>query len=255
MSRPPAQYLLRFDDLCPTMDRARWERFLPLLRQHRLSPILAVVPENADADLDRNEPDPDFWEQMRQLEAFGTTIGLHGYRHVCATRGRSLIPMHEWTEFAGAMEEKQREWIRSGLAKLRAEGLHPRIWVAPRHGFDKTTLRVLRGEGIDAISDGFATEPFQHLGVAWIPQQLWEPVAKPSGVWTICLHANSATDAQVRDLQSFLERHSAQFTSVDRLLREWPARERTMGDRLFHARLLLRIRVARLRRRWGSLQT
>ena len=249
MSARPAQYLLRFDDLCPTMDRARWERYLRLIQRFGLRPILAVVPENRDPDLECDSPDAGFWEGMRRLEAAGATIGLHGYQHLCETHGRSLIPLHAQTEFAGAEESTQREWIRNGLAILRAQGLSPRIWVAPRHGFDFSTLRGLRAEGIQTVSDGFAEAPFQAHGAMWIPQQLWEPVEKQSGVWTICLHSNSATEEQVQRLECFLERFPAQFTSVDRVLAEWPFPRRTAADRIFHARLLLRIRVARLRRR------
>jgi len=251
MSARPAQYLLRFDDLCPTMPRARWERFLPLIRRFRLSPILAVVPENCDPDLELETPDAGFWTEMRELEAAGSAIGLHGYRHVCATRGQSLIPLHSETEFAGLPEATQRRWIQAGLAILRAEGLHPKIWVAPRHGFDLATLRALRSEGMEALSDGFAPAPFQEHGLTWIPQQLWGPVAKQSGLWTICLHANSATDEQVRALEDFLEKFAELFTSVNRVLAEWPERKRTLADRLFHQRLLARIRLARLRRRWS----
>jgi hypothetical protein len=251
MNQRPAQYLLRFDDLCPTMDRARWERFLPLIERNRLSPILAIVPENRDPDLERDPADPGFWQKIRQMEAAGAAIGLHGYTHRCETVGRSLIPLHRQTEFAGVAEPLQREWIRAGLARLGAEGLHPRIWVAPRHGFDQATLQALLGEGIDVLSDGFAQEPFQQHGVTWIPQQLWAPVAKTSGLWTICLHANSATDAQVRALESFVDRFAEQFTSVERVLTEWPRRTPAMADRLFHQRLVMRIRFARLRRRLG----
>ena len=146
-------------------------------------------------------------------------------------------------------EATQREWVRSGIAKLSGEGLHPRIWVAPRHGFDPATLRALREAGIETVSDGFAEAPFRAHGAMWIPQQLWEPLEKRSGLWTICLHPNSVTDEQVRALESFLERFSSQFTSVDRVLAEWPFPARTVADRIFHARLLLRIRLARLRRR------
>jgi len=251
MSVRPAQYLLRFDDLCPTMDRARWERFLPLIRRFGLCPILAVVPENQDPDLERDAPDRGFWEEMRQLAAAGAAIGLHGYRHLCEGHGRSLISLHARTEFAGVAEETQRERICDGIARLRAEALLPKLWVAPRHGFDQATLRVLHGEGIEVVSDGFAQAPFREHGAMWIPQQLWEPIEKRTGLWTICLHANSATDEQVRALGAFLERFSSQFTSVDRVLAEWPFPPRRVPDRIFHARLLLRIRLARLRRRWG----
>jgi len=251
MSARPAQYLLRFDDLCPTMHRTRWERFLPLIRRFRLSPILAVVPDNCDPELELEPPDEGFWAEMQELEKAGATIGLHGYRHSCVARGKSLIPLHEETEFAGLPQETQREWIRTGLAKLRTEGLQPKIWGAPRHGFDLATLRVLRGEGMNVLSDGFAAKPFQEHGVTWIPQQLWAPVSKKSGVWTICLHANSASDQQVRALEIFLERFAPQFTSVDRVLAEWPERSRTVADRLFHQQLVMRIRLARLRRKWA----
>lgn len=249
MSERTAQYLLRFDDLCPTMDRSRWKRYLRLIERFNLCPILAVVPENRDPELECESPDAGFWEGMRSLEAAGATIGLHGYKHLCETRGRSLIPLHNQTEFAGVDERTQREWIRSGIATLQKQGLSPRIWVAPRHGFDLATLRGLCAEGIQTVSDGFAKAPFRAHGTKWIPQQLWEPVEKESGLWTICLHPNSTTDAQVRRLESFLERFSAQFTSVDRVFAEWPFPARAAADRLFHARLLLRIRIARLRRR------
>jgi hypothetical protein len=251
MTAKPAQYLLRFDDLCPTMHRARWQRFVPLIERFRLKPILAVVPQNRDPDLELEPPNANFWQEMRQMEQAGAAIGLHGYTHVCNTRGRSRIPLHSQTEFAGVPEETQRAWIHAGLETLRSEGLNPSIWVAPRHGFDLATLRALRKEGIDALSDGFAPEPFQEHGISWIPQQLWAPAPKPSGLWTICLHANSAADGQVHELEAFLERNAAQFTSVERVLQEWPPRRRNLSDRIFHHRLTTRIALARLRRRWG----
>ena len=77
-----AQYLLRFDDLCPTMDQARWARFAALVARFKVQPILAVVPDNRDPELERDSPDEGFWEQMRALEDSGAAIGLHGYRHV-----------------------------------------------------------------------------------------------------------------------------------------------------------------------------
>ena len=254
MTREPAtaRYLLRFDDLCPTMDRGRWERFRALIERFGLRPILAVIPDNRDVGLDYDPPDPGFWEEMRALEAGGATIGLHGYRHLCEESGRSLIPMHGRTEFAGASLETQRSWIEAGLGMLRVQGLRPQVFVAPRHGLDAVTLRVLREEGIGLISDGLARRPFRDLGLVWIPQQVWGPVEKESGLWTICLHSNSATDEDVAVLEFFLERFSGQFTSVDRVLAEWPINERSFGDRCFHGWMVLRIRLGLLRRRVGG---
>jgi hypothetical protein len=249
-----AQYLLRLDDLCPTMDGGRWERYARLIERFELSPILAVVPENRDPELDREQADAGFWEKMRRLEAAGATIGLHGYRHVCEGMGRSLIPMHRRTEFAGIAREMQRAWIEAGMAVLRDRGLRPKIWVAPRHGFDAATLNILREAGMGLISDGFAERPFRERGLIWIPQQIWAPVEKGSGLWTICLHPNAATARDFAALEEFLEKFSAQFTSVDRVIAEWPIAERDLRARIFHGGMLLRIGMMRLRRRLSGFR-
>jgi hypothetical protein len=244
-----AQYLLRFDDLCPTMDGARWQRFVPMLRRFGIRPILAVVPDNQDPDLRYRPPDAGFWDEMCAMQAEGATIGLHGYQHVCEAEGRGLVPVHRRTEFAGAPRECQREWIRAGLTILKEHGLEARIWVAPRHGIDRRTLWVLREEGIGLISDGFARRPFRRGGITWIPQQLWGPVEKSRGLWTICIHANAAPDDAVRELEAFVTRFAGQFTCVERVLAEWAIAERSVTDRMFHQRMMMRIRMGQLRRR------
>jgi predicted deacetylase len=216
----PAQYLLRIDDLCPTVLQKRWRRILGLIEEFGIQPILAVVPDNQDPDLQLSPPDPEFWKQMRTLELAGASIALHGYRHLAKSRGRSLLALHRTTEFAGVPFETQRQWIHSGLEILRRHGLNPRIWVAPRHGFDAQTLHALRKEGIGALSDCFARVPFRRGGMIWIPQQLWEPVQKSHGLWTICAHPNTAADSFVDRFRAFLREHAAQFTSVERVLTE-----------------------------------
>jgi predicted deacetylase len=241
----PAHYLLRFDDLCPTHDRERWRRFLPILAEFRVKPILAVVPDNRDPELVVNEADRGFWAEMRELEADGASIGLHGFRHLWAARGRSLVPLHDESEFAGVPEAMQRQWIHEGLEILRDYGLNPTIWVAPRHGFDRATLRVLLQEGIGVLSDGFAQRPFLRGGVVWIPQQLWGPQHKRSGLWTICLHSNTATDAQIKDLREFLSQHRSQLTTVERVRAEFEATQLTLAEQIGQEAATIRIRTRR----------
>ena len=190
-----------------------------MIERYGIRPILAVIPENRDPQLELDEPDSEFWAKMRTLEAAGATIGLHGYRHICKIQGRSLLPFHRTSEFAGVPEETQSQWIQSGLDLLRGHGLSPRIWVAPRHGFDAATLRALRKQGIGLLSDGLARVPFTRHGLTWIPQQLWAPARKSSGLWTILVHANTAPGSLIHSLEAFLKLHSAQFTSVDRVPR------------------------------------
>jgi predicted deacetylase len=244
-----AQYLLRFDDLCPTMDRRRWERFVPLLERYGVRPILAVVPENRDPGLCMAPEDAGFWEEMRSWQGRGAAIGLHGYRHLCLSEGGSLVPLHRRTEFAGLSLETQRAWIAAGLRILRSNGLEAGVWVAPRHGSDRHTAEALLQAGIGVISDGLGRRPVRWHGAVWVPQQLWGPAEKADGVWTICLHANTATDAAVGELERFLERFAGQFTTVERLLAEWPVQERTVGDGWDASVALWRLRMRRWRRR------
>lgn len=245
----PAQYLLRFDDLCPTIERARWQRFQSLIEEFGIRPILAVIPDNQDYELNRSQPDPEFWARMRSMEAAGATIALHGYRHLCTSKGKSLVPLHNHSEFAGVPEEIQRQWIQEGLSVLRSYGLNPRIWVAPRHGFDLRTLQALRAEGISLLSDGLARVPFKRDGLTWIPQQLSRPVDKSKGLWTICVHTNTAHASLADSLHAFLRQHGAQFTSVDRVLAELHPAKLGPVERLYEAVALWRVKASRPRKR------
>jgi hypothetical protein len=247
--RAAAQYLLRFDDLCPTVSREGWRRCRAVIDEFQIQPILAIVPDNRDPELQAAPPDAEFWHQMQGMERAGAMIGLHGYRHLCANHGRSLVPIHRASEFAGLPAETQRAWIREGLRVLRDRGLDPKIWVAPRHGFDRNTLRALRSEGIQLVSDGFARRPFLRGGFVWIPQQLWAPLEKPDGLWTICVHPNSASEMQIAALRGFLRGHAPQFTSVDRMLAGSPLSELTVAERIDEKLALLRLRAARTKRR------
>jgi len=239
--RTPAQYLLRFDDFCPTMSHTRWNRFHMIIRAFGIRPILSVIPDNQNPELMLSQADPEFWMEMRQLERSGATIAMQGYRNVCASGGKSLIGAERKTEFAGVDERQQQEWIHTGLEILRGHGLTPRVFVAPHRGFDEATLRVLCVEGLLFLSDGFGRAPYLRGGVTWIPQQLSIPEHQSSGLWTIGIHTNSAPNTVVGKLGEFLRRYAGQLTSFQKVLAEYaPAqfgraerwRERVAGLRM-----------------------
>jgi predicted deacetylase len=238
-----AQYLLRFDDFCPTMSHTRWHRFLPIVRNFGIKPILSIVPDNQCRDLMLAEPNPDFWAHMKQLETAGATIAMQGFHNVWASRGRNLIGPVRETEFAGVDEGQQREWIRAGLAILRGHGLKPRLFVAPRRGFDDGTLRALCTEGLFFLSDGFGRTPFSKGGITWIPQQLSVPEYRSSGLWTISIHTNSAPNSTLGALGDFIRRYAAQFTSFERVLAEYVPTELGRSERWRETAAALRMRV------------
>jgi putative peptidoglycan lipid II flippase len=246
-----ARYLLRLDDLCPTMKRESWQRFEQLIEAFGLQPILAVVPDNQDPDLERDIADPDFWQKMRTLEARGAAIALHGLHHLPVGHGGGLLPLHQQSEFAGVKAETQLHWVDEGLHLLREHGLNPRLWVAPRHGSDRATLAALRAHGIEVVSDGFSQTPYRRMGLIWLPQQLWAPVVKQEGLWTICLHPNTATEEQMERLRSFVQEHAAQFVGIDAALTLFPPHVFGWQDLFAEKKRLVRIQLSRA---WGNLR-
>jgi predicted deacetylase len=251
----PAQYLLRIDDLCPTVHAQRWRRLRTLLEEFNVRPILAIVPANADRDLDASPTAPGFWRDMRAMQAAGAATALHGLTHVCSVRGRSLIPLHTSSEFAGATLDLQGERIARGLSIMRDHGLAPKLFVAPRHGFDRNTLLALREQGIGFISDGFARVPLVRFGVIWIPMQLWSPAPRKQGLWTICIHPNTTDDARFKELRSFLVRYAGQFTSFDRIVAESGPAHLGIFERSYELIATARLRLRHMRSRRAQKQS
>lgn len=244
------EYLLRFDDFCPTMNHGEWKKIADLLDEYGIKPIVAVVPDNQDPSLRVAPEDSSFWDRMNGLQANGYVIALHGYQHVCQVRGHSLVPLHDLTEFAGASETVQDYKLESGMRILQSHGLTPKVWVAPRHGFDHTTVKALRQLGIQTISDGFARYPFRRDEVLWIPQQLWEVREMGHGVWTVCYHPNTFTDRSFEQLRNFIETHHSQFTTVETIGQRWSDRRRSFADCIFDSfwrnRIIVRSRLSRV---------
>ena len=248
----PAQYLLRIDDLCPAVHAERWKRLRALVDEFSIRPILAVVPANRDHDLAASPPDLGFWNALRSMQTAGAAIALHGLNHDCSTHGRSLVPLHGTSEFAGLDLDAQRHHIARGLEILRSHCLEPKLFVAPRHGFDRDTLRALREHGIAFVSDGFARLPFVRFGVTWIPMQLWSPAPRTEGLWTICIHPNTAEDAVVEGLRRFLIGYASQFTSFDRVVAEFEPKALAPFERGCELIATARLRFHRARSRRRS---
>ncbi len=245
----PAQYLLRIDDLCPTMNYQRWSGIRELIRAFRIRPILAVIPDNQDSRLEKFPPHPGFWEEMCEMQQEGATIAMHGYRHRCSNHVSSLLPLHRRSEFAGESFTEQCGRVRTGLSMLRSQGLAPRLFVAPNHSFDRTTLRALRKEGLPYLSDGFSRIPFKRDGVTFIPQQLWSPVSHRKGLWTICIHPDSAGPRRAAELKGFLSRHSEQFTSFDVVIEKFFAGRLGLTERIHSQLALWRVMLRMQRKR------
>ena len=228
------KYLIRFDDICPTMNWEVWREIEKILVEYGVKPILAVVPDNRDPKLRVDEPNPNFWDEVRKWQSRGWTIGLHGYQHAYVTTDAGFIGINRYSEFAGLPASEQREKIRLGMAIFRKEGVTPDLWIAPAHSFDTHTLEALRAEGVNVVSDGFFPAPGRdRRGMFWVPQQLWRFADRPRGVWTVCMHHNDWTQARLEQLRDEVKRRREQVTSVEEVLDVYGARKLSVTDRVF----------------------
>ena len=216
----PAKYLIRLDDALPSMDAERWAEVEALLLRYQIKPLVAVIPNNEDVSLKFDDDDPNFWARVREWQKAGWAIGLHGYNHRyhSISRDKSIVPFHDRSEFVGLSLSDQKEKLVAGMKIFAGQGLVPDLFIAPSHSFDHETLRALLIETpIRVISDGIACGPFKKNDIWFIPQQLWAYKWRPFGVWTICLHPNTITVAELENLESKLRKYPNRFISLSDL--------------------------------------
>jgi len=226
-----AQYLLRFDDLCPTMNWRIWDEVEEFLCEQRIHPILAVVPENQDETLRVSTGNADFWNRARAWQARGWTIGMHGWQHRFVTKDSGILRVNNYSEFAGLSECEQECKLAAGIKIFRGQGVKTQLWIAPAHSFDAVTLRLLPRFGLRFISDGFSTFPYvDESGIAWIPQQLWSFRRRPFGVWTICLHFNLWTETDLSAFKQAVSCFREEISSFAEISSRYKDRRKSLFD-------------------------
>jgi len=217
---PAVRYLIRFDDICSTMNWRIWAEIESCLRAHGVKPILSIVPRNRDNKLIADIARRDFWERAREWQALGWSIGLHGYEHRMVTAKGGIVGINIKSEFAGVPFDAQLRQLEQAIEMFSAEGVRPEVWVAPWHSFDANTILALRKLGIGCISDGLGTRPWRDAsGILWVPQQLWRFRRMTPGLWTVCTHHNffsrDQLDGFLCDIAAFADR----ITSLDEVRR------------------------------------
>lgn len=210
------RFILRFDDICPTMNWRVWRLLEHDLYELNIKPLMAVIPDNRDRALIVSAPGlDDFWNNVRAWQKHGWTIGMHGYQHRYLTAATGMYGRMPRSEFAGLPYEIQEIKLRNAIRIFREQQVSPEVWVAPAHSFDATTVGILSKLGVRIISDGYAIYPHQDAeGVTWIPQQFGKFRKLPFGVWTICCHFNGWTDAETKRFRQDMRKYHRHFTAV-----------------------------------------
>lgn len=231
-----AKYLIRFDDICPTMNWAMWERVEELLVRYSIKPILAVIPDNRHPELEFDTPKPDFWDRVRDWQARGWTIGLHGYQHRSLSHNGGIMAAMPFSEFAGCPHDDQKARLRAAREIFERQNVSPELWVAPWHSFDGDTISALENINLRTISDGFSAWPYtDRRGFFWIPLQLWNFKWRPFGVWSICYHPNCWGQAELRRFERDLQQYHQAVVSFPQVRTVYGARRAGWPEFVFPA--------------------
>ena len=183
--------LIRFDDICPTMDFIQFEKALNVLQTYNVKPLLGIVPDCKDPELQIEPYHEEFWEYIRQLKNKGYKLAMHGYTHVYDSHKRGIVNIGFHSEFAGHTYQEQYEKIKKGIETLKANGIETDTFFAPSHSYDLNTLRALRENGFQYISDGMSTKPTLRKGIVCIPcRSAGVPKIKKKGYYTAVFHAH-----------------------------------------------------------------
>jgi peptidoglycan/xylan/chitin deacetylase (PgdA/CDA1 family) len=219
---PNTSYLLRFDDICPTMRWDTWAEIEALLIETGIKPILAVVPDNRDRVLQVQAPVSDFWDRVRRWQDLGWTIALHGYQHLYVAPAGGLVTVRKKSEFATLAADVQEEKLRRGMEIFDREGIKSRVWIAPGNAFDEVTVSLLSRFGIDIVSAGWFWHPFVGPGdMTWLPCQLSILRCAPKGIWTVCSHHNSWSRSTLMEFKDGLKRYRDHITNLEDVLAAW----------------------------------
>lgn len=209
------RFVIRLDDICPTMDHAKFARARAHFEAAGIRPLMGVVPDNQDPDLQIEPPDLGFWETMRDLRAQGWGISQHGYRHSIHTSERGLLGITPRSEFAGRPMEAQRDDLAAGRRILAGEGIATDIFMAPFHSYDAATLTALKSLGFTTLTDGYGLFPWRADGLVFVPQLFERPAHFGIGIYTMCLHLNNMQLDEIDALGRFLGANADRIISFD----------------------------------------
>ena len=130
------------------------------------------------------------------------------------------MQIHKSGEFGGLGFEEQEIMINAGRKIMETRTILPDVFVAPRHSFDKNTLKALKQNNFHFISDGIALWPFKKWGLVWLPQILWRPRKGMFGLVTVALHTNTMNRDDLENLEKFIKENRKKINNFSELM-EW----------------------------------
>ncbi len=220
---------VRLDDISPAMDWKKFEAFAALLQEFDIKPLIGVVPQNRDENLNRDIPREDFWDYVKERQEEGWVVAQHGCYHVYTQHKGGVFPLNDFSEFAGVPYAEQLAMLEHGREILKGHGIVTDLFMAPAHSYDRNTLRALRQAGFRRLTDGFGSRPYLWRGLTFYPIsfRLENSLKKRKGFTTMVVHTNTVSD---QDLEKYCKIFKQQeMISYQEYLQEKPCKRRIAG--------------------------
>lgn len=240
--------LFRLDDFASNRDHDKWKKIFDVFNRFNIKVCLGVIPDNRDKNLLKynSESTSSFWATVVDFDKDGHVIALHGCTHEYHTiqKFESLIPVNPRSEFVGLDYSKQLDKLSKSLSIFVANGISPKVFMAPSHTFDEVTLKCLRDLGINYVTDGYFLRPVSFRGVNFIPQQFGSLYPPMFPLQTICLHPNTMESFEIDKLEQYCSRFKENIIDFS-LFENLDYAQKGFFDSLIMGLFHLRFRVKR----------
>lgn len=229
---------VRLDDITPDMDWQRFLKFKALLDKYQVKPLIGVVPDNRDENLKgtNNGAPEDFYAYIKELEADGWCIAMHGVWHIYSAKKGGLFPLNNFSEFAGISYEKQKEMLTYGKQLLADKGIKTDIFMAPAHSYDNNTLKALRETGFLRLTDGFGDRPYKWKGLIFYPISFKLSKTLRKGSFhteekfsTLVVHTGTVKEDELPRYEGYLKTQGVEWISYKEYLEQKPVRRSIFG--------------------------
>lgn len=207
--------LIRIDDICPQMNWHKFYLVLDILQKYHIKPLLGVIPDNKDNELNIDNYEPLFFEKIKKMQDDGFIIAMHGYQHLYDSKNNGNFYSRKLSEFAGHPYDVQNLKIVNGLKIFKDNNLKTEIFMAPGYTLDNITFDVLIKNGFKYVTGGLASKPFTYKGIKVISCREMHKMVNIK-IHTLCLHPNILTDEYIKnDLKLYLDKNKKYLISFE----------------------------------------